>query len=88
MPWPFARANILEWIKVEAITQIAEPMMFILIVGTYVMEIVLIIIYFATKMEEDNNLLVKMNIAKYLPVALVLYVVSVMFSNIMIGAFL
>lgn len=88
MPGPFARANILEWIKVEAITQIAEPMMFILIVGTYVMEIVLIIIYFATKLEEDNNLLVKMNIAKYLPVALVLYVVSVMFSNIMIGAFL
>lgn len=88
MPGPFARANILDWIKVEAVTQIAEPVLFILIVGIYVMQIVLIVIYFSTKLEEDNNLLVKVNIAKYLPVALVIYVISVMFSNTLIGAFM
>ncbi|MCD6246812.1 MAG: hypothetical protein J7J87_00045 [Candidatus Diapherotrites archaeon] len=88
MPGPFTRANILDWIKVDAITQIAEPLLFILIVGIYVMEIVLIIIYFATKLEEDNNLLVKVNIAKYLPVALIIYVITVMFSNTLIGAYM
>ena len=88
MPGPLARANILDWIKVEAITQIAEPLLFILIVGIYVMQIVLIIIYFSTKLEEDNNLLVKVNIAKYLPVALIIYVISVMFSSTLVGAFM
>jgi len=80
------RVNIGSFIKPEALASIAEPMQFIIIIGIYVAEIVLTILYFATMLEEDNKLVLKVQIAKYLPLALVIYIVSVMVASLLTGS--
>ena len=44
--------------------------------------------YFTTKIEEDNNLLLKLNIARYFPVSIIVFVIAVIASNLLIGSFL
>ncbi len=74
------------FIKPESIANIATPTQFILIVALYIVELVFIMTYFTTKIEEDNDLLVKLNIGSFMPIAIVMFVVSMVLSNILVGA--
>ena len=74
------------FIKPESIANIASPTQFILIVALYIIELVVIMTYFTTKIEEDNDLLVKLNIATYLPIAVIMFVLSMLLSNALVGS--
>ncbi len=67
---------------------LTTPLQFLLIVGFYVFELVIIMTYFTTNIEEDNDLLFKLNLAKNIPIALITFVVAVIASNILVGGFL
>jgi len=77
----FAKVSVSSFIKPEALAYIADPLQFIMITGIYVFEVVAIILYFVTMLEERNRLLLRINIAKYLSLALVIYIVTVMATN-------
>jgi hypothetical protein len=81
----FGRISAGTFLKPESLAYIAEPLHFIIITGIYVVEIVLIILYFATMLEEKNKLLLKLRIAKYLPLALAIYTITVMITNSLLG---
>jgi hypothetical protein len=71
----------------EAIAKIVSPSQFILIVTVYVIELVIILMYFTTKIEEDNEVLARVNIAKALPIAVTVFVLSVIASKLFVGGF-
>jgi hypothetical protein len=75
------------FLKVEAFAQMVNPAQFIAIVSLYVIELVVILMYFTTKISEDNDVLARINIAKTLPIAVIVFVVSVLVSNSLIGGF-
>ncbi|MFH0905715.1 MAG: hypothetical protein V1824_00070, partial [archaeon] len=68
-------------INTQVISQLASPTVFLIIVAIYVIEIVIIITYFTTMIEEDNTTLVKLRIAQTLPIAVILFIVTVILSN-------
>ncbi|MDO8537671.1 MAG: hypothetical protein Q7S21_02195, partial [archaeon] len=72
-------------INKEAFALMATPAQFILIVGLYVFEIVIILTYFTTKIEEDNDVLARINIGKALPIAATVFVIAVILSNAIVG---
>ncbi|MEK6941873.1 MAG: hypothetical protein AABW85_03385, partial [archaeon] len=76
------------FINPSAIAQMATPSEFILIIAVFVIEIVVIMTYFTTMVEEENELLFKINLAKYLPLAVITFVLSIVASNIVVGGFL
>lgn len=80
----FAAGN---WAKPEAVLSMVGPEVFVLIIALYVAQIVFIVIYFTTKIEEDNELLMKLYLAKYLPLAIIMFTLSVMLSNILLNSF-
>jgi hypothetical protein len=69
----------------ELASNLASPGIFIAIIAIYVIEIVVIMTYFNTKIEEDNDTLFKINLAKALPVAVLVFIVSVIASNTVLG---
>ncbi|MCX6802721.1 MAG: hypothetical protein NT067_06445 [Candidatus Diapherotrites archaeon] len=73
--------------KPEAVASMVKPEFFIIIIALYVVEIVFIVIYFTTKIEEDNDLLMKLYLAKYLPAALLMFAISVTASNLLLNSF-
>ncbi len=75
------------WVNPEAVANMVQPEHFILIIALYVVEIVFIVMYFTTKIEEDNELLFKVYLAKYLPLAVVMFTISVMMSNLLLDSF-
>ncbi len=81
----FSSFSVSGFISPEAIAGIASPTQFILIVAIYIIELVAIMTYFTTKIEEDNDLLVKMNIAQYLPIAIAMFVISMIVSNLFLA---
>ncbi len=82
----FSGFNLKGFISPDAIANIASPTQFILIVALYIIELVVIMTYFTTKIEEDNELLFRINVAQFLPVAIVMFVISMVASNLLIGA--
>lgn len=59
---------------VSQLQGIPDATTFLLIIALYVIEVTLILIYFTSKIEEgDNNLALKINIAKSLPIATALF---------------
>jgi hypothetical protein len=71
----------------EVFASLVSPAQFTLIIALYVVEIVIILTYFTSKLEEDNNVLAKLRIARALPVALTVFVVSIIVSNAVVGGF-
>ncbi len=63
------------------------PLEFLLIVGIYVIELVIIMTYFTTKIQEDNKTLFYINLARNLPIASAVFIVSVIASGIVVGGF-
>ncbi len=71
--------------KPEAFAQMANPAQFVFIVALYVIELVFIMSYFTTRIEEDNPILAKINLAKALPISMIVFVVSVIGANMVVG---
>lgn len=84
----FTQFNVSSFIKTDAMLSMATPAQFTIIVALYIVELVIIMSYFTTRIEEDNSLLVKMNIAYALPVAMVIFVVSMIVSSALVGGFM
>ena len=66
---------------------IVAPWQFLIIVATYVLQLVFIMVYFSSKIEEDNDVLFRLNLAKALPIATTVFLVSVMASSAVVGNF-
>ncbi len=64
-----------------------KPWQFLLIVAMYVIELVIIMVFFTTRIEEDNKLLFSINLAKALPIAVAIFLISVMASGTVAGGF-
>jgi len=71
----------------EMLQAMASPAMFISIVAIYIIELVFIITYFTTKIQEDNDLLMKINVARALPIAMAVFLVATIVSNLVVGNF-
>lgn len=82
----FSSFSLSGFISPSAIANIATPTQFILIVALYIIELVVIMTYFTTKIEEDNELLFRLNVAQFLPVAIVMFVISMIASNVLVGS--
>jgi hypothetical protein len=63
----------------------ATPLEYMLIVGIYVALIVVILTYFTSKIKEDNDLVFKLNLAKGLPVAIAVYLITTIAANLAIS---
>jgi hypothetical protein len=72
-------------IDVSIIPSLVTPLQFLIIVAVYAIELVLVMGYFNTKIQEDNNVLVWVSIAKALPVAMTIFILSVISANALIG---
>ncbi len=81
----FSGLSVSGLVSSEAIAGIASPTQFIIIVALYIVELVFILGYFTTKIEEDNDLLVKINIAKFMPIAITIFVLSMLISNLLLA---
>ncbi len=64
-----------------------QPWQFLVIVAFYVIELVIIMVFFTTKIEENNKLLFWINLAKSLPVAVAIFLVGVVASGAVVGSF-
>jgi hypothetical protein len=72
----------------DVIAQMVTPAEFLIIIALYVIEVVIIMTYFTTKVEEDNPVLIRVNIAKAIPISMVVFLVAVIVSNLMIGSYM
>lgn len=81
----FASTDVSSFIKPEIISTLATPGEFIIIVAVYVIELVLIMNYFITMIEENNSLQARMNAGKSLPIAIIIFVVTVIISNSLVS---
>ncbi len=70
----------------EVFQTMVTPVQFIVIVAIYLIELVIIMTYYNTKIEEDNDVLFRLNLAQSLPIALIVFIVSVLLSNSIVGA--
>ncbi len=78
------------FLQPEALAGLSEPIHFITVTAIYLIEICLIILYFSAIIEDNNKLRFKMHVAKYLPLAIVIYAITVITTNaivsVMMGA--
>jgi hypothetical protein len=73
-------------LTVAEFQKFASPLVFLIIISIYVMEIVIVMIYFTTKVQEDNDLLFKINLARALPIATTVFVLTALASSIAVSA--
>ncbi len=72
---------------VESLKSLASPAEFLIIVAIYVLELVIIMSWFTTRIEEDNSLLAKINIAKSMPIAVGAFLLAVVATNFIVSSF-
>ncbi|MDO8647874.1 MAG: hypothetical protein Q7R70_05690 [Candidatus Diapherotrites archaeon] len=72
-------------ISPDTMQALVTPTMFLLIVAVYVIEIVIVLMYFTSKIEEDNDVAAQIIIAKSLPVAVVVFLISAIVSSMVVG---
>ncbi|MEM3412232.1 MAG: hypothetical protein QW735_00840 [archaeon] len=67
------------------VSQLPSVEFFIILLGIYVVEITLLLTYFTSKIEEgENDLALKINIAKTLPISVILFLAATYFSSLLI----
>lgn len=71
-------------INVDVIGKLASATSFTIIVAIYLIEIVLIMTYFTTMIEQENRILVKYRIAQTLPIAVILFIITVIAANMIL----
>jgi hypothetical protein len=69
----------------DVFSSLVSPFQFVLIVAFYVFELVVIMSYYNTKIEEDNDLLYRMNLAKALPIAVTVFIITVFVANTIVA---
>jgi len=69
------------FLQPEGFAQMTTPELFLIIVGIYVIEMIFIMMYFTVRIQEDNPLLMKISIAKALPIAVTIFAVAVIAAN-------
>jgi len=70
----------------EVLEAVPGPTFFLLIIGIYVVQVTIILIYFTSRVEEgQNNLALKTSLAKSLPIALIFYFISAFLATQMVG---
>jgi hypothetical protein len=72
-------------VNFETFRSFATPLEYMLIVGIYVALIVIILTYFTSKIKEDNDLVFRLNLAKGLPVAMAVYLITTIAANLAIS---
>ncbi len=65
------------------ISKFADSTTFLIIVAIYVIQIVIIIVYFTTMIEQENKVLTKVRIAQTLPIATILFIVTTILANML-----
>jgi len=71
----------------QVFASLVSPAEFTLIIALYVIQIVVILTFFTSKLEEDNNILATLRIARALPIALTVFVIAIIVSNTVVGGF-
>ncbi|MEI7960865.1 MAG: hypothetical protein WCI04_00870 [archaeon] len=77
--------NSIFQVNIESFKSFATPLEYLIIIGTYVALIVIILTYFTSKIKEDNDLVFKINLAKALPIAMAVYLVTTIVANMAIS---
>ncbi len=72
-------------INASAVSSIASPAEFLIMIALYIIELVLIMTYFTTKIDTENSLEVRINIARNLPIATIIFCISVIVANSVVG---
>ena len=72
-------------VNFETFRSFATPLEYMIIVGIYVALIVVILTYFTSKIKEDNDLVYKLNLAKGLPIAIAVYLITTIAANLAIS---
>ncbi|MDP6670937.1 MAG: hypothetical protein QGI60_03920, partial [archaeon] len=72
----------------EAQASLVAPWQFLIIVAVYVLQLVFIMVYFSSKIEDDNDVLFRLNLAKALPIATTVFLVAVIASSTIVGNFM
>ncbi|MBN2126863.1 MAG: hypothetical protein JW703_00550 [Candidatus Diapherotrites archaeon] len=80
-------AGITSMMSIQNVSSVATPTEFIFILAIYIILLVSIMTFFTTRIAEDNELLVKLNLAKSLPIATVVFVISVIAADLFISGF-
>ncbi|MCX6803101.1 MAG: hypothetical protein NTY48_00860 [Candidatus Diapherotrites archaeon] len=68
-------------VNITSFQTLATPLEYLFIIGTYVALIVIILTYFTVRIKEDNDLVFKITLAKTLPVAMLIYLVTTIVAN-------
>lgn len=72
----------------DVLEQALTPASFLLIIGLFVLEICIVLIYFVAKISEgENELAFPMTVCKILPISMVLFCLAVVGANMMVGGF-
>ena len=71
-------------INVDVIAKLASATSFTIIVAIYLIEIVIIMTYFTTMIEQENMILVKYRISQTLPIAVTLFIVTIILANMIL----
>ncbi|MFH1751630.1 MAG: hypothetical protein ABH821_01680 [archaeon] len=69
----------------DLFASMVTPAEFLFIVALYVIEIVVILNYFIIRMQEDNSIMVRLGIAKAVPIAIIIFIISVVGANSIVG---
>lgn len=73
--------------QAEAFASIATPFEFLIIIAIYVIEITIILTYFSSMIQEENDLTFKLSLARNLPIALIMFMLTVVGAGIVVGTF-
>ncbi|MBI4214929.1 hypothetical protein HY546_02950 [archaeon] len=66
----------------KALASIPDAFTFLVIIALYVIEITVLLVYFTSKIEEgDNDLAIKINLARALPISMLLFFFSAFFAG-------
>ncbi|MFH0715006.1 MAG: hypothetical protein V1847_04380 [Candidatus Diapherotrites archaeon] len=83
----FSQMNTSFSMTLEEFLKLVKPAEFQLIIALYVIEIVIIMMYFTTKIEEDNELTMRLNLARALPIAILCFMVAALISGTLVSGF-
>ena len=72
-------------VNFETFRSFATPLEYMIIVGIYVALIVIILTYFTSKIKENNDLVFRLNLAKGLPIAIAVYLITTIVANLAIS---
>jgi len=71
---PFAKAGAMTSLQQGGLFGIPDPLTFLAIIGLYVVQVTIILIYFTSRVQEGkNNLALKMELAQSLPLAMTFF---------------